>query len=116
MRDAEIPIALVRDEYGHFEGIVTPADLLAAPPAGATYDPLPAWMDEPKELDQLVKDLVARVLAEETQGVWVNPTLKLHGLPGEPRAAFDARCAAAVSTTRRPRCRARRLGCARRWA
>jgi hypothetical protein len=73
-----------------------PADLLAAPPAGATYDPLPAWMDEPKELDQLVKDLVARVLAEETQGVWVNPTLKLHGLPGEPRAAFDARCAAAV--------------------
>ncbi len=30
MRDADIPIALVHDEYGHFEGIVTPADLLAA--------------------------------------------------------------------------------------
>jgi putative hemolysin len=30
LRDAEIPIALVHDEYGHFEGIVTPADLLAA--------------------------------------------------------------------------------------
>ncbi len=30
LRDAIIPIALVHDEYGHFEGIVTPADLLAA--------------------------------------------------------------------------------------
>jgi putative hemolysin len=30
LRDAVIPIALVHDEYGHFEGIVTPADLLAA--------------------------------------------------------------------------------------
>ena len=30
LRDATIPIALVHDEYGHFEGIVTPADLLAA--------------------------------------------------------------------------------------
>jgi len=29
LRDAAIPIALVHDEYGHFEGIVTPADLLA---------------------------------------------------------------------------------------
>jgi putative hemolysin len=30
LQAAEIPIALVHDEYGHFEGIVTPADLLAA--------------------------------------------------------------------------------------
>lgn len=30
LREASIPIALVHDEYGHFEGIVTPADLLAA--------------------------------------------------------------------------------------
>ena len=30
LREAAIPIALVHDEYGHFEGIVTPADLLAA--------------------------------------------------------------------------------------
>jgi putative hemolysin len=30
LRNAEVPIALVHDEYGHFEGIVTPADLLAA--------------------------------------------------------------------------------------
>jgi putative hemolysin len=30
LRSASIPMALVHDEYGHFEGIVTPADLLAA--------------------------------------------------------------------------------------
>jgi putative hemolysin len=30
LRAAEVPMLLVHDEYGHFEGIVTPADLLSA--------------------------------------------------------------------------------------
>ncbi|MCM8732408.1 hemolysin family protein [Hephaestia sp. GCM10023244] len=30
LRQAEVPMALVHDEYGHFEGVVTPADLLIA--------------------------------------------------------------------------------------
>jgi putative hemolysin len=30
LRSAEVPLALVHDEYGHFEGIVTPGSLLAA--------------------------------------------------------------------------------------
>ncbi|MFT4097842.1 MAG: hemolysin family protein [Rhodoblastus sp.] len=30
LREAETPMALVHDEYGHFEGIVTPADILDA--------------------------------------------------------------------------------------
>jgi putative hemolysin len=30
LQGAEVPMALVHDEYGHFEGIVTPADLLSA--------------------------------------------------------------------------------------
>jgi putative hemolysin len=30
LRDAEVPMAIVHDEYGHFEGIVTPADALDA--------------------------------------------------------------------------------------
>ena len=30
LRDADVPMALVHDEYGHFDGLVTPANLLAA--------------------------------------------------------------------------------------
>jgi putative hemolysin len=30
LREAEVPMALVHDEYGHFEGLVTPADILDA--------------------------------------------------------------------------------------
>lgn len=30
LREAEVPMAFVHDEYGHFEGLVTPADLLSA--------------------------------------------------------------------------------------
>jgi putative hemolysin len=30
LRDAQVPMALIHDEYGHFEGIVTPADVLEA--------------------------------------------------------------------------------------
>jgi putative hemolysin len=30
LREAEVPIALIHDEYGHFEGLVTPADVLEA--------------------------------------------------------------------------------------
>ena len=30
LRAAEVPMVLVHDEYGHFEGLVTPADLLSA--------------------------------------------------------------------------------------
>ena len=30
LRDAEVPMALIHDEYGDFEGLVTPADILEA--------------------------------------------------------------------------------------
>lgn len=37
---APVPVALVHDEYGHFEGIVTPADLLAAIVGTHATDPV----------------------------------------------------------------------------
>jgi putative hemolysin len=30
LREADVPVALIHDEYGHFEGLVTPADVLEA--------------------------------------------------------------------------------------
>ena len=30
LRESEVPVAFVHDEYGHFDGLVTPVDLLAA--------------------------------------------------------------------------------------
>jgi putative hemolysin len=38
LRAAEVPMAFVHDEYGHFEGLVTPADLLAALAGDFTSD------------------------------------------------------------------------------
>lgn len=38
LRSATIPMALVHDEYGHFEGILTPADLLAAIAGAFAFD------------------------------------------------------------------------------
>lgn len=38
LRRAEVPIAFVHDEYGHFDGLVTPSDLLAALAGGFVSD------------------------------------------------------------------------------
>lgn len=46
LRDADVPMALVHDEYGHFEGVVTPADLLAAI-AGAFRSDVDVGTDPP---------------------------------------------------------------------
>ena len=38
LREAEVPLALVHDEYGHFDGIVTPGSILAALSGGFVSD------------------------------------------------------------------------------
>ncbi len=50
LRSASIPMALVHDEYGHFEGIVTPADLLAAIAGAFAFDTDDA--DEPSIVER----------------------------------------------------------------
>lgn len=49
LQNAEVPMALVHDEYGHFEGVVTPADLLAAI-AGAFRSDFDVGTDPPAVL------------------------------------------------------------------
>jgi len=39
LRSADVPMAFVHDEYGHFDGLVTPADLLAALGGAFATDP-----------------------------------------------------------------------------
>ena len=76
LRDAEVPMALIHDEYGHFEGVVTPADILeaiagvfrsdadTAEPAAVPRDDgswlLAGWMPADEMADQLGITLPAR--------------------------------------------------------
>ena len=38
LRSAEVPLALVHDEYGHLDGIVTPGSILAALAGAFAHD------------------------------------------------------------------------------
>ena len=51
LRDAEVPLALVHDEYGHFDGIVTPGSILAALSGAFVSD-----ADEDDEPDLVERD------------------------------------------------------------
>jgi putative hemolysin len=66
LRDGDVPMAFVHDEYGHFEGIVTPADLLSAL-AGVFVSDAEAGTDPP---------LVER----EDGSWWVSGSLPADGL------------------------------------
>jgi putative hemolysin len=50
LRRAEVPMGLVHDEYGHFEGIVTPANLLAAIAGEFASDAVPG--DDPNLIER----------------------------------------------------------------
>lgn len=94
LREASVPIALVHDEYGHFEGLVTPADILDAI-AGAfksddeTAEPeavqrtdgswlLAGWMPVDEMSDQLGINLPRSRDYETVAGLVID---KLHHLP-----------------------------------
>lgn len=51
LRSADVPLALVHDEYGHFDGIVTPGSLLAALAGAFRHD-----IDEGEEPDIVERD------------------------------------------------------------
>ncbi|MEO5867965.1 MAG: hemolysin family protein [Sphingomonas sp.] len=68
LRRAEVPMALIHDEYGHFEGIVTPADLLAAIAGEFASDAHPDESPSVVERDDgsllVAGDMAADLLAE----------------------------------------------------
>lgn len=51
LRSAEVPLALVHDEYGHFDGIVTPGSILAALAGTFAHD-----VEEGEEPDLVERD------------------------------------------------------------
>ena len=94
LREAAIPMALVHDEYGHFEGLVTPADILDAiagafkSDEGATEPEaiqredgswlLAGWMPVDEMSDQLGINLPRSRDYETVAGLIID---KLHHLP-----------------------------------
>ncbi len=99
LRQAEVPMALVHDEYGHFDGVVTPADILDAI-AGAfrsdegTAEPeamqredgswlLAGWMPADEMADQLGIALPERRDYETVAGLVIG---ELQHLPGTGEA------------------------------
>lgn len=71
-------------------------DLLDAAPEDATFDALPSWLDEEKELSATKKRLVDELYRSETRGMFTNKALRLYGKPEESREDFDERCRDAV--------------------
>ena len=71
LRSADVPLALVHDEYGHFDGIVTPGSLLAALAGAFAHD---VEEDEPPLIERedgswLVSGAASADLLEDRLGV-----------------------------------------------
>jgi putative hemolysin len=94
LRGAEVPMALIHDEYGHFEGIVTPADILDAIAGAFRSDEptaeaeavrrddgswlLAGWMPADEMAEQLGVTLPSRRDYETVAGLVIG---ELHHLP-----------------------------------
>ena len=90
LRRAEVPMALIHDEYGHFEGIVTPADLLAAIAGAFASD-----VDPHESLDFVQRDDGSYLVAGSASADLVAEKLDLD-LPGDRDYATAAGLVLAV--------------------
>ena len=106
LKGADVPMALVHDEYGHFDGVVTPADILDAiagafPTGEAEEEPaafrredgswlIAGWMSVDDLAEQLGVILPERRDYETVAGLVIN---RLQHLPvtGEKVEAFGWR-------------------------
>jgi hypothetical protein len=73
-----------------------PADFLPSPGGSGRYAPLPAFLDEARELAALAKRVVEEVLRSETDAMYELPALELQSRVGESSGAFLERAHAAV--------------------
>jgi putative hemolysin len=91
LRRAEVPMALVHDEYGHFEGIVTPADLLIAIAgefaSDATADEAPSIVER-EDGSLLVAGTAAADLLAERLGITLPEDRDYATVAGLALAAF----------------------------
>jgi hypothetical protein len=81
-----------------------PDDFRNPPVEGARYAAIPGPLRAPRGVKALERALRDQALLAARATIFVNPMLELVSRPGEPRDAFDARCAE-VATARAERAR-----------
>jgi len=67
-------------------------DVLRDPPDGARFDSLPEDLDERTEFTAAKREVLDHVWRTEARGQWVCKPLKISGVDGEDRDAFEDRC------------------------
>ena len=101
LRQAEVPMALVHDEYGHFDGVVTPADILDAIAGAFRSDEgdsragggaAGGWLLAPRRLDAGRRD--GRAARDRPAGA---ARLRDRGRAGDRRTPAPARAPARPS-------------------
>lgn len=79
-----------------FEPAFEPGDLLPSPPAGGRFHPLPASIDEARELAAMEKRVKEDVYRGETESMFRQADLKVYSRAGETEEAFRERVGVAI--------------------
>jgi putative hemolysin len=77
LRSADVPLALVHDEYGHFDGIVTPGSIIAALAGAFRHD-----IEEGEEPDLVERDDGSYILSGAASADVLSDRLGIH-LPAD---------------------------------